>query len=155
MRRLIVAGTVAIALSVPAMVVTVAVSSPAWASGVSCKKLTGYAVSANKFKLQKCTPANPEKTLSGRATNLTTVGGPTTDTWKWNGGKTTVVSLSVALTAGVCGAGYTGYTDTGTVTGGTSTYTTVGDPVSMVVCAKSANPYKGNLHLAAGTMASL
>jgi hypothetical protein len=66
-----------------------------------------------------------------------------------------VVSLSVALTAGVCGAGYTGYTDTGSVTGGTSTYTTVGDPVSMVVCKKSANPYKDDLRLAAGTMASL
>jgi hypothetical protein len=155
MRRLILAGTVAVALSVPATVATVVVSGPAWAVGVSCKNLTGYAVGAHKFKIQKCTPANAEKTLSGRGTNLTTVGGPTTDSWKWNGGKTTVVSLSVALTAGVCGAGYTGYTDTGTVTGGTSTYTTLGDPVSLVVCAKSANPYKGNLHLAAGTMATL
>jgi hypothetical protein len=41
MRRFILAGTVAIALSVPAMAATVVVSGPASAAGVSCKKLTG------------------------------------------------------------------------------------------------------------------
>jgi hypothetical protein len=155
MRRFIVAGTVAIALSVPAMVATVVVSGPAWAAGVTCKKLSGYALTTHKFKLQKCTPSNAEKSLSGRGSNLTTVGGPTTDTWKWNGGATTVVSLTVAHTVGICPAGYSGYTDTGSVTGGSSTYTTVGDPVSMVVCKKGGAPYKDEIRLAAGTTASL
>ncbi len=155
MRRLMMTATMVVALTLPATVATVAVSTPAWAAGVTCHKLMGYAFTGHKFMLKKCTPPNAEKTLSGLGTDLTTVGGPTIDTWKWNGGATTIVSLTVAQTVGVCPAGYAGYTDSGTVTAGTSGYTMAGDSVSMVVCKKSANPYRYELRLAGGTMASL
>ncbi|HXQ75149.1 MAG TPA: hypothetical protein VN791_01540 [Acidimicrobiales bacterium] len=156
MRRVVLAAAVVAALSVSASVATVVVSAPAWAgSAVTCKKLQGSATGAYKFHLKKCTPPNTETTLTGRGTDLTTVGGPTTDTWKWNGGATTIVSLTVVPTAGICSAGYTGYTDTGTVTGGSSTYTQTNDTVSMLVCKKSATPYKDELRLAAASTASL
>ncbi len=156
MRRMISAATVAVALTASASVATVVVSTPAWAgSSAACKKLEGYASGSHKFQLKKCMPPNAEKTLTGVGAELTTVGGPTTYTWRWNDRATTVVSLSVARTAGVCGSGYSGYTDTGTVTGGSSTYTHVNDVVSMLVCKKSAAPYKNELRLAAASMASL
>ena len=155
MHRAILAASVVVALSVAASVATVVVSAPAWAgSGVTCKKLEGYASGTHKFHVKKCTPPNAE-TLTGLGTDLTAVGGPTTYTWKWNDGATTIVSLTVAPTAGICSAGYSGYTDTGTVTGGSSAYTQVNDAVSMVVCKKSAAPYKDELRLPGGTMASL
>ncbi len=155
MRRLVLATTVALALSVSASVATVVVANPAWASSsVTCHKLGGHAIGALKFHLKKCTPPNAETTLTGLGTDLTTVGGPTPLTWTWNGGATTIVSLTVAR-GGVCMAGTTAFTDTGTVTGGTSAYTVIGDSISMVVCKKNVNPYAGRLRLAAGSMALL
>lgn len=156
MRRVFLAAGVVVSLSMSASVAAVIAPAPAWAgSSLTCKTLTGYTTGSHKFHLKKCMPPNTEKTLTGLGIDLTTVGGPITDTWKWNGGATTIVSLTVAPTAGVCGAGYTGYTDTGTVIGGTSTYTNVNDMVSIVLCKKSAMPYRYELRLARGTTASL
>jgi len=155
MRRWIRAATVVVALSGPVSLVTVGVSTPAWAnSTVTCNKLYGYASGAYKFSLRKCAPKMTEKALSGYGTSLTKVGGPTTYTWTWNGGGTTVVSLTV-VRVGTCPAGYTAYTDTGTVTGGTSNYTQVGDSIQMNVCRRIAPVYMGGLRLATGSPALL
>jgi hypothetical protein len=155
MRRLILAATIAAALLLPASVGTVVVSTPAWASAsVTCNTLYGYADSSYKFTLRKCTPRTAEKSLSGFGTVLTRVGGPNTYTWKWNGGATTIVSLSVVQT-GTCPAGYTAYTDTGTVSGGTSTYTQTGDSIQLNLCKRRAPKYMDAVRLAPGSMASL
>ncbi len=155
MRRLIRAATVVLALSGPASIATVAGSTPAWASStVTCTKLYGYASGSYKFSLRKCTPRTTEKNLAGFGTTLTRVGGPTTYTWTWNGGATTIVSLTV-VQMGTCPPGYTAYTDTGSVTGGTSTLTQVGDSIQMNVCRRNAPQYMGGLRLATGTVALL
>jgi len=154
-RRLILMAAMGAALSVPASVASLFASTPVGAaSGVSCTKLYGYASGSYKFDLRKCTPPMAEKALTGFGTQLTRVGGPTTYTWTWNGGGTTTVSLSV-VQAGTCPAGYTAYTDTGTVTGGTSTYTQPGDAIQMSVCRRIAAKYMGGLRLAAGSSSSL
>jgi hypothetical protein len=155
MRRWIRAATVVVALSGPASIATVGVSAAsATTSTVSCNKLYGYASGAYKFSLRKCAPKSTEKALTGYGTTLTKVGGPTTYTWTWNGGGTTVVSLTVVNT-GTCPAGYTPYTDTGAVTGGTSKFTQVGDSIQMSVCRRNAPVYMGGLRLAAGSAALL
>ncbi len=149
MRRVIGAAIVAIALAVPVSVTT---SSPAWASSsVTCGKLYGYAT-AYQFHLAMCMPQ--AKILSGFGRDLTTARGPTKYTWTWHEGTTTVVSLT-DVKAGTCPTGYGAYTDTGTVTGGTSTYTQVGDSIQLIACRRKAPVYMGALRLASGTMASL
>jgi hypothetical protein len=144
-----------VAISVPASVASVVVSTPAWASSsVTCSKFKGVASGAYTFYVKNCTPVGAEKTLSGKGTNLTKVGGPTTYTWKWNGGATTIVSLTV-VHSGTCPSGFTGYTDTGTVTGGTSTYTASGDTVQIDVCKKYGPPHMYQLLPAAGSVVLL
>ena len=51
--------------------------------------------------------------------------------------------------------GYGAYTDTGTVTGGTSPYTQVGDSIQLIACRRKAPVYMGALRLASDTTASL
>jgi hypothetical protein len=154
MRRLTMAVAGIVALSIPVSVATIAVSTPAWAtSSVSCTALKS---GGDTFFLHSCTPLTAaEKTLSGAARDLTKVGGPTTYHWKWNGGATTVVSLSVVRASGPCPKGYIGYADTGTVTGGTATSTQVGDSILMHVCEKGAPPHMYALRLPVGSVASL
>jgi len=150
---LVVAGVVAV--SVPASVATVVGSTPAWAtSSVTCGKFKGIASGAYKFYVESCTPPGAEKTLSGRGTDLTKVGGPTTDTWKWSDGATTIVSLTV-VRSGTCPKGFTAYADTGTVTGGTSAYIPLGDTVQMSACEKYRPPHMYGLRLATGSVVSL
>ncbi len=152
MPRVTGAALVVVALTVSASVAIV-VSNSAWATpSVTCHKLGGKAT--GKFHLKQCTPRMPERTLTGPGNDLATVGGPTTDTWTWNDGATTVVSLTV-VRGGTCPAGYSAWTDTGTVIGGTSTNTQVGDSIAIAVCKKNPNRFGRRLQLAAGSSALL
>ncbi len=155
MRRSIMVVVAVFAVSVPASAAAVVVSSPAWAvSSVSCTGFKGVASGAYKFYVTNCTPVGAEKTLSGKGTDLTKVGGPRTYRWTWNGGATTIVSLTV-VRSGKCPKGFTAYTDTGTVTGGTTGYTPLGDSVQMSVCEKFRPPHMYELRLATGSVVSL
>jgi hypothetical protein len=135
MRRLILAGTAAIALAVPVSITAALVATPAGAAaGVSCKKLTGSI--ASTFTISACKPANKKnKSATGTSSSLATGSG--TLTWS-KSGQTTTVSLSVTSKGqGGCSAGSTEYDVSGTVTGGTSTYTKTGDAVSGRACASA------------------
>jgi hypothetical protein len=154
MRRLVVAATMAVALAVGGSAATLVTSTAAWAnSSVSCGKLTGYSRGAYKFQLKRCTPTSAERTLSGLGADLVRVGGPISHSWEWNGGATTIVSVTV-VQSGTCPAGYTAYSVTGTVTGGTSTYTHVGDSIQMSVCRRGSR-YMYQVRLATGSTVSL
>lgn len=132
MRRLFLAMTATLALAVPASLVAIGSTAPAGAaSSVSCKKLTGSATGT--FTISKCSPkSKTNKTASGTSANLATGGG--TITWSPSNGTTTVtVTFNQATTNG-CKKGSTEYDVQGSVTGGNSTYTKVGDAVSGRAC---------------------
>ena len=157
MRRLILVASAVVALLVPTTMMTLVVSTPAWATVISCTSLSGRAMGVDAFKIGACTPAQLGDTLlKAPGTELTTIGGPTPDTWTWTtSGQTTIVSISVTaftLSAGDCPTAisqYHGFTVIGDVTGGTSTYTAAGGPVSLTVCKKNAAPH--HLYLVHGT----
>ena len=133
MRRLVISASAVLALSIPVGVTTVVVgpSTPAWAGpGVVCKEIAGNAIST--VTISRCTPRKRGNTsATGVATVLTTGG---TMTWR-KSGQTTVTSLSVTSPGqGVCLKGYTESIAAGSVIGGNSTYTHVGDPVSVSAC---------------------
>lgn len=139
---------------------TFVVSTPAWATAISCAKLTGRALGVDEFKIYGCAPKMAGyKFVTGIGTDLTTTPGPFTYTWTWSNGTTTVVSISVApytLTPGNCPtniAAYHGFAITGSVTAGTSTYTAPADPISMTICRKNASPHR--LYLVHGTTAHI
>lgn len=153
MRRIILATAMTVVMAVSASVATFVMTNPAWAnSSITCHKLTGEVSGGSKFHLQMCRPASSERTLSGAGIQLTRVGGPTTYTWKWNDGATTVVSLTV-VQSGTCPKGYIAYTDTGMVTGGTSAQT--GDAIQMDVCKLNSARYMYELRLPVGSVVSL
>ena len=137
MRRLLMAATVAAAFAVPAGLVLT--SSPASAaSSVTCKKLSGTITGT--ITISKCTPKAPkgekDKTLSGQATGLATGGSLT-----WSpSGKTTTVGKPVTTSPGQgkCPTGWTEYISSGTVTGGTATYTHAGDTFSSDDCVNNS-----------------
>ena len=148
MRRLFMAATLAATLAVPATLV--ATSSPAFAaSSITCKKLSGTITGT--ITISKCKPKAPkgekDKTLSGQAANLAAGG---TLTWAPSG-KTTIVGSpnTTSPGQGACKAGSTEYDSTGTVTGGTSTYTHAGDAFSSKDCVDGS----GNITLLKGTTA--
>jgi len=108
---------------------------------------------AYKFDLKRCTPTSVDEVLRGLGADLVRVGGPISHSWEWNDGDTTTVSITV-VQAGTCPAGSTAYTVTGTVTGGTSTYTQPGDAIHLAVCRRTA-PYMYQVRLASGSSALL
>jgi hypothetical protein len=149
MRRLLVAAATALALSVPASVAVIGTSAPAWAaSSVSCGKLSGT-ITGN-ITITKCTPKSAtNKSASAPASALTSGG---TLTWASSGGTTTVSMTVTSPGQGGCKAGYTEYDANGHVTGGTSTYTHVGDVTSTRACVSTA---KNKIALVKGTKALL
>jgi hypothetical protein len=115
---------------------------------VSCSSIKGTI--SGTITIGKCTPASKlNKSASGAAATLMSGGSLT-----WSPiGKTTIISSS-SLTSpgqGDCKAGSTQYNDSATVTGGTSTYTQVGDPVSAALCVTGT----GSVSLVKGTEVTL
>jgi hypothetical protein len=148
MRRLLITVTAVATLALPATVTAFAMSSPASAaSGVTCKKLTGT-ISGN-ITISKCTPkSKTNKSASAPALSLASGG---TLTWS-KSAQTTTVNLSTSNPGqGACKKGSSEYDVTGTVTGGTSTYTQSGDAVSGKACLASS----GSLSLVKGTVMTL
>jgi hypothetical protein len=72
-----------------------------------------------------------------------------TNTFIWkSSGETTIATLDASSPGqGACRAGSIEYDISGTVVGGTSTYTTVGDTISAQACISRT----GNLSLVKGT----
>jgi hypothetical protein len=148
MRRFLVAISAVTVVALPASVVAVSFSSPASAatSSVSCKKLTGNI--ASTVTISKCKPkSKTNKSASAPATSLASGG---TITWA-SSGQTTTVTLSVNQSGTACPKGDSEYIVTGSVTGGTSTYTHSGDAVNGEACLTSS----GNLSLVKKTVITL
>ena len=130
-RFFLITATVA-TVALPVSFVAVGFSSPAFASsGVACAKLAGTVT--GKFTISKCTPKNKKnKTASGSSTALASGGG--TITWKPSKGTTTLNVTFGEASSNACTGGATQYNVSGSVTGGTSTYTANGDAVSAEAC---------------------
>jgi hypothetical protein len=151
-RFFVVAAASAAALAIPASVAIGGLASPAGAAGstVHCGKIKGSATGT--ITLKKCTPkSTPNKSASFQASALETGAG--TITWSTSN-QTTLVHNIVdhAVSPNACPAGSDEYTATGSVSGGTSTYTKVGDVFSATVCVKTKNLTIKNLP---GTSAAL
>jgi len=134
MRRLLVAAAVSGVLAVPVSAVVIGGGSSAWAgSTVTCATLKG--TDTGTVTISSCKPTNAQyKTLSGKASKLATGGALT-----WAPSKKTTIVGGLTTTSpgqGACPKGSTEEISTGTVTGGTATYTHVGDTVSSKVCLK-------------------
>lgn len=101
---------------------------PGW-TPVTCGALKD---SGGEFTVSKCVPQwGQAKSASGSATILQSGG---TLTWTPNGQTTTVSLSSSSPGQGACKKGHTEEDISGTVTGGTSTYTFPGSPVSIHLC---------------------
>jgi hypothetical protein len=157
MRRLVIGAAAVLALAAPAAV-TIGSAAPAFASGggVTCSSLKGSLTSS--VTIGKCTPAD-KNNKSASAAIASLASGSGTITWSKSGGTTDVTTTFVlAPSSTVCKAPKKGVAQaqeidiTGTVTGGTSTYTSAGDTVSLTVCETLKT---GKLALAKGTTASL
>jgi hypothetical protein len=150
MRRLVVVVALASAFAIPSVVLlTVASGTASAQTAPSCKKLTGT-ISGN-FTISKCTPKNKQdKTATG--SSLALAGGSGSVTWSPSNGTTDVtVTFSQASSNTGCKSGATKYDISGSVTGGTSTYTASGQSVSAEACDSST----GSLSLAKGTTMTL
>jgi pectin methylesterase-like acyl-CoA thioesterase len=149
MRRLAVAVALATSLVVPTAVLFATASGTAGAATApSCKTLKGTA--AGNFTISKCSPKNKQnKTASGSSVSLATGGG--TINWSPSTQTTTVsVSFTQASDNTGCKNGATKYDVSGSVTGGSSTYTASGQSISAEVCLAGSN-----LSLAKGTVMTL
>jgi hypothetical protein len=114
------------------------------AASVHCAKLTGTAT--GRMTISQCTPKS--------ATNKSATSVALGDTLTWNNSGQTTVESPIATTSpgrGACAARATEEVVTGAVTGGTSTYVAVGDPVSASICVTPS----GKLSLVKGTTFSL
>ena len=135
MRRLLVAAATALALSVPASVAVIGTSAPAWAaSTVTCAKMSGTI--SGSITITKCTPKSKTNVSASAPASALTSGGSLT--WTTSGGTTTVTMTVTNAGQGGCKSGYTEYDANGHVTGGTSTYTHVGDVSSTRACVSTA-----------------
>jgi hypothetical protein len=148
MRRFAIAMGVAATLAIPLTGLAVGSASAAPAKPTvkapSCAKLTGTISSTVTYS--KCTPKNKkDKSAGGSVASLETTG---TITWSPSG-QTTTASFNFASGSGKCPKKDTQEDVTGTVTGGTSTYTATGQAIAQTVCVSSA----GKLSLAKGTVA--
>jgi len=149
MRRVMM-GVAALAMvAVPVGVATVTLAPAANAtSSITCAKLGGSI--SGTITIKKCSPKNKlYKSLSGTATLLAGGGALT---WA-PGGQTTIVSAPSTTSPGqgACKKGNAEYISTGTVTGGTSTYTHVGDTFHSETCVATKG---GKISLLKGTVLS-
>lgn len=149
MRRVIL-GVAALAMMAVPVGITAVTLAPAANAGssISCAKLSGTITGTVTIK--KCSPKNKSyKSVSGLATQLASGG---TLTWA-PGGQTTVVSepSTTSPGQGACKPKNTEYISTGTVIGGTSAYTHVGDTFHSETCVSNKN---GKIALLKGTTLS-
>ncbi len=113
-------------------------------SSVQCAKLSGTATGT--LTISKCKPKSKSNTSASSAA--------LTSTFLWSAsGQTTTESLNSPTSPGQggCPKGHIEYDISGTVTGGTSTYTAFGDPISAQTCLSAS----GTLSLIKGTKFSL
>jgi hypothetical protein len=134
-------------VSVATSVDTKAATAPVTITGVTCAKVTGKLT--GKISLKKCTPkVSTDKLAKGPGASLTSGG---TLTWK-KSHQTTILSTSASSPGqGSCPAGSTERDVTGSVTGGSSTYTNSGDYVYVRLCQSPS----GAVKLVKGTTALL
>jgi len=151
MRRILVVVAACTSLAVPATVVGVTMGAgPASAvESVQCGKLTGSIL--GNVTIKGCVPKNKaDKSVTGAAGALASGG---TLTWS-PGGQTTVVGAPTysPITPGQCKKGWSEYETSGSVTGGTSSYTHAGDSVRSLTCVN----FKTNkIQLLKGSILSL
>ncbi len=113
----------------------------------TCTKVGGNA--STTFTLNTCSPTSTvNKSASGPGSVLTSGG---TLTWTTSGGTTTASWSTASPGRGACPVANTELELSGVVTGGTSTYTKSGDPISIDVC----RGLQGGLTLAPSTIAKL
>jgi hypothetical protein len=148
MRRVFIglAALSAAALPVTVTAVTLSASPAGAATPVSCKKLSG--TDTGSFTVSKCTPkSSANKSAKGASSGLESGKGSI----KWTPSKgTTTVSISFKASGSSCPKA-SEYAISGSVTGGTSTYTASGQTVSADVCVASS----GKLSLVKGTSMDL
>jgi len=132
-------------VSVVTTVDTKAKTAPVTITGVTCAKVSGKLT--GNISLKKCIPKSPtNKSAKGAGASLTASG---TLTWK-KSHQTTMVSASASSVGqGGCKNGSTERDVTGSVTGGTSTYTHSGDYVYVRLCVAGS----GAVSLVKGTKA--
>ncbi|HXQ61686.1 MAG TPA: hypothetical protein VN796_05085 [Acidimicrobiales bacterium] len=133
-------------VSVSTSVDTKAKTAPVTITGVTCAKVSGKL--SGSISVKKCTPKSAtNKSAKGPGASLTSSG---TVTWK-KSNQTTVIaaSTSSSLGQGGCKHGSIERDVTGSVTGGTSTYTHSGDYVDLRLCQTGA----GAISLVKGTKA--
>jgi hypothetical protein len=119
----------------------------AYATGVSCKKVSGKITGT--VSISTCSPVvTGYTTLSGQATKLVAGG---TLTWAPNK-KTTIIKDTATQKGTGCKAPAKEYDVTGSVTGGTATYTKKGDIIKGRVCV---NTTLGTVALVPGTSITL
>lgn len=135
MRRLILTAVTAAALTVPGTLVLAGVSAPAGAAtySVSCSKASG---TLTQITFTNCSPKNSQyKTLTVKPAQDATGG---LLPWSPSGKTTNVAKVSIATT-GTCPSGSEAFVvSTTVVSGGTATYTKVGDEAVFPLC-KSAS----------------
>jgi hypothetical protein len=149
MRRFKIVTATAMAISIPTSVAVVGISTPAFAATkVSCASLSGTAT--GKVTVGKCSPkAKTNVSVSGASSSLLTGG---TITWAPSG-QTSVIQLTVKSPGkGGCAKGNTEEDASGSVTGGSSTYTHIGDAVAIKACFAKKG---GKLSLVKGSTAHL
>jgi hypothetical protein len=151
MRRILLMTAAVAAAAIPASVVIVGTSTPAFASySLTCAKMSG--TDTGTVTISKCdVPKADKKTYksaSGAAAALESGG---TITWSSSGATTTIAKPTLSSGPGTCKKGDTEVTATGPVTGGTSTVTSSSDTFYAEVCVAS----NGALSLVKGTDAEL
>ncbi len=97
---------------------------------VTCAKLGGRASAT--VTLSSCTPTSATNGSASGSGSLLTSGGAFT--WKTSGGTTIGRWSSSSPGSGTCATSSTEHELSGVITGGTSTYTRKGDPVSIDYC---------------------
>jgi len=117
------------------------------APSVSCTDVIGNA--STTITLTSCTPMSTTNRSAGAPGSITQSGG--TFTWKTSGGTTVAFWNTSSPGTGTCGTYMTEYELSGVVTGGTSSYTKKGDPISIDLCRGQ----EGSLRLAPSTTAGL
>jgi hypothetical protein len=141
-----VAATSVAVIAIPGSVAFAGWSGTAGAAGTSsvvCAKTGGSATGT--ITLGKCTPkSKTNKSASFSASALESGSG--TVTWA-SSGQTTVLSnvTSSQVTPNLCKKGSVEYKAAGNVTGGTSTYTHVGDAFTATVCISTKTLKISNL----------
>ena len=113
---------------------------------VLCTKASG--TSSGLLKFTTCAPTSKTNKTASATGSLLSGGG--TLSWGAKGGTTIVSVTSTQVGQGTCKIHSTEVVATGVVTGGTSSYTAVGDPVLLSVCETAT----GKVSLAPGARAA-